>query len=162
MQMSCLLLTDFCLCRPASHTRGGVSTPAASTGFPDLWLELSTSFLLPKPPPAPHHKCHFPQPHQPMWMWLARSKKLGSPQVRETELCSLETHTCEMCKSHTETETSQLQLLLAIKMATFPVQAASFYRPSQTTCHHFWSLLQRPLPMVLPYFFSQTLWLCLV
>lgn len=94
VQMSCLLLPDFCLCRPASHTRGRVRTPAASTGFPDLWLEPSASFLLPKKPqlPTPNatsqglvSRCGCDEPDPKSWV---------SPQVQLTVLWKLRPVRC--------------------------------------------------------------------
>ena len=152
MQLTHLLHPDFCLYKPASHTRETGSTHWLCTAVARALRVLlpTAACLLSTVNTTSHYLfsgsgCDEPDP------------KAGFPSGSAD--CSLEAYTHKMCKSHT----CQLQLLLAIKMATPPVQAASFYRSYQMTFHPSQSLLQRPLSMILPYyFFSQALGIYLV
>lgn len=113
---------------------------AAHAGSGQLWLGPLASLLLPPPAcslslKALYHKCHFPLPLQQQRIWQTRAKiKAGFPSSSAD--CSLETHPQETWEFHTR----HLQLLLAIKTAASPAQAASFHRPSQMTFHPSWSL----------------------
>lgn len=71
VRMTFLLHPDFCLHRPASHTRERGSTRWLCTA-----VAGALGFLPPATarPPALPHKHHFPLPLQRPWMWRARSK----------------------------------------------------------------------------------------
>lgn len=134
--MTFLLHPDFCLRRPASHTRERGST---------RWLCTAVAGALGFLPPATARPL---SPTNTTSHCLFSSRGCDKPDPNAefpsgSADCSLETRTHEMGKPRA----CQLQLLLADKMAAPPVQAAS-YKPSQMTLRPSRFLSQSPRSMI--------------
>lgn len=137
VRMTFLLHPDFCLHRPASHTRERGST---------RWLCTAVAGALGFLPPATARPLS-PTNTTSHCLFSGRGCDEPDPNAEFPSGwadCSLETRAHEMGKSHA----CQLQLLLAVKMAAPPVQAASFYKPSQMTFRPSWFLSQSPRSMI--------------